>query len=135
MTEAYNMDCMELMKRYPDGYFDLAVVDPPYGGGGGKTQDSWSRFGGRFTRYLETSGQQQIRRTIRQVQPDGEGRSGGQKSPVPEQVADGRRSTLKKLWLGTTRQAKSISMNCFAFPSNRSSGAEITLDFRRHDAF
>jgi site-specific DNA-methyltransferase (adenine-specific) len=25
-------DCMNLMKRYPDGYFDLAVVDPPYGG-------------------------------------------------------------------------------------------------------
>jgi site-specific DNA-methyltransferase (adenine-specific) len=25
------VDCMELMKRYPDNYFDLAVVDPPYG--------------------------------------------------------------------------------------------------------
>ena len=22
---------MELMKRYPDKYFDLAIVDPPYG--------------------------------------------------------------------------------------------------------
>lgn len=29
----YNMDCMEGMKEYPDGYFDLAIVDPPYGGG------------------------------------------------------------------------------------------------------
>ncbi len=27
---------MELMKGYPDGYFDLAVVDPPYGLGFGK---------------------------------------------------------------------------------------------------
>lgn len=26
-----NEDCMELMKKYPDKYFDLAVVDPPYG--------------------------------------------------------------------------------------------------------
>lgn len=26
----YNMDCMEGMKNFPDGYFDLAVVDPPY---------------------------------------------------------------------------------------------------------
>jgi len=26
-----NRDCMEGMKEYPDGYFDLAVVDPPYG--------------------------------------------------------------------------------------------------------
>jgi len=22
---------MELMARYPDNYFDLAIVDPPYG--------------------------------------------------------------------------------------------------------
>ncbi len=26
-----NEDNMELMKRYPDNYFDLAIVDPPYG--------------------------------------------------------------------------------------------------------
>lgn len=26
---------MAVMARYPDKYFDLAVVDPPYGGGGG----------------------------------------------------------------------------------------------------
>lgn len=30
----YNMDCMEGMKEFPDKYFDLAVVDPPYGLGG-----------------------------------------------------------------------------------------------------
>lgn len=24
-------DCMALMRRYPDGHFDLAIVDPPYG--------------------------------------------------------------------------------------------------------
>ena len=30
---AYNIDCMEYMKSVPDKYFDLAVVDPPYGGG------------------------------------------------------------------------------------------------------
>ena len=28
------MDCMEGMKEFPDKYFDLAIVDPPYGGGG-----------------------------------------------------------------------------------------------------
>lgn len=27
----YNMDCMDLMKQYPDKFFDLAIVDPPYG--------------------------------------------------------------------------------------------------------
>lgn len=29
-----NRDCMEAMKNFPTGFFDLAVVDPPYGGGG-----------------------------------------------------------------------------------------------------
>ena len=33
----YNADCMDIMKQYPDKYFDLAIVDPPYGiGAGGK---------------------------------------------------------------------------------------------------
>lgn len=31
MNIAYNADCMEALKGYPDKYFDLAVVDPPYG--------------------------------------------------------------------------------------------------------
>ena len=26
-----NCDCMELMSQFPDGHFDLAIVDPPYG--------------------------------------------------------------------------------------------------------
>ena len=29
----YNMDCLEAMRAMPDNAFDLAVVDPPYGGG------------------------------------------------------------------------------------------------------
>lgn len=31
MNVAYNRDCMEAMRAMPDGAFDLAVVDPPYG--------------------------------------------------------------------------------------------------------
>lgn len=36
----YNMDCMQGMKEFPDKYFDLAIVDPPYGIGesGGKNK-------------------------------------------------------------------------------------------------
>jgi site-specific DNA-methyltransferase (adenine-specific) len=30
-STAHNEDCMAVMARYPDKYFDLAVVDPPYG--------------------------------------------------------------------------------------------------------
>lgn len=33
---ALNIDCMEYMKTVPDKYFDLAVVDPPYGINAGK---------------------------------------------------------------------------------------------------
>lgn len=31
MNVVYNEDCMIGMARYPDKYFDLAIVDPPYG--------------------------------------------------------------------------------------------------------
>ena len=30
-SSAFLMDCIDGMKQYPDKYFDLAVVDPPYG--------------------------------------------------------------------------------------------------------
>ena len=30
-SEVFNEDCITVMKRYPDKFFDLAVVDPPYG--------------------------------------------------------------------------------------------------------
>ena len=32
MIDAFiNGDCMEYLHEYPDGFFDLAIVDPPYG--------------------------------------------------------------------------------------------------------
>ena len=31
MIKMLNMDCMEYMRTVPDKYFDLAIVDPPYG--------------------------------------------------------------------------------------------------------
>ena len=31
LNRLYNMDCMLGMKDFPDKYFDLAIVDPPYG--------------------------------------------------------------------------------------------------------
>lgn len=36
MIQITNEDNMELMARYPDNYFDLAIVDPPYGINAGK---------------------------------------------------------------------------------------------------
>ena len=37
MLTITNEDNMELMARYEDNYFDLAIVDPPYGIGGGSS--------------------------------------------------------------------------------------------------
>ena len=44
-----NEDNMQLMARYPDKYFDLAIVDPPYGLGtkttdGGSKKNSQTKF-------------------------------------------------------------------------------------------
>lgn len=30
-SAVFNMDCIELMKQVPDKFFNLAIVDPPYG--------------------------------------------------------------------------------------------------------
>jgi hypothetical protein len=57
------------MARYPDGYFDLAIVDPPYGGGNHETHNARNplpmRFGGRFDKYriAETSKKKTIHAT------------------------------------------------------------------------
>lgn len=65
----YNLDCMEALRAFPDNYFELALVDPPYGDGqggdgsgrfggmfaasidGGPTRPHYNRFGGHFDRY------------------------------------------------------------------------------------
>ena len=31
ISEVKNIDCIEYMKQFPDKYFELAIVDPPYG--------------------------------------------------------------------------------------------------------
>ena len=55
INEAHNIDCMEYMKDCPDKFFDLAIVDPPYGSVNGKFQGlQGGRFsGGRFDKYRE----------------------------------------------------------------------------------
>lgn len=35
ISNVFNMDCMDAMKQFADNFFDLAVVDPPYGSRGG----------------------------------------------------------------------------------------------------
>ena len=35
----YNLDCMDGMAQFPDKFFQLALVDPPYGQQWGNLQD------------------------------------------------------------------------------------------------
>jgi site-specific DNA-methyltransferase (adenine-specific) len=41
ISEVYNEDCLEVMRHFEDEYFDLAIVDPPYG------IDRGEKFGGK----------------------------------------------------------------------------------------
>lgn len=44
--KVFNEDCKKTMSRYPDNYFDLAIVDPPYGIDIGKMNFTNSTEGG-----------------------------------------------------------------------------------------
>jgi site-specific DNA-methyltransferase (adenine-specific) len=48
MINITNEDCMKLMARYPDKYFELAIVDPPFGINAGKKKQYHK---GAFTSY------------------------------------------------------------------------------------
>ena len=111
----YNMDCMEGMKQFPDKYFDLAIVDPPYGDGGGqwKRQDK-SRFGGVFDRYRK---------------------NGIPRESVLERAEHGRANSAKKSFRGTQPRSKTIFKNCFVSHVTKLFGGAITLIYRRHVAF
>ena len=98
----YNMDCMEGMKQFPDKYFDLAIVDPPYGDGGGqwKRQDK-SRFGGVFDRYRKD-------RIPRQS--------------VLARAEHGRANSAKKSLRGIQPRSRNILKSCFVSHGTRLSG-------------
>ena len=53
LSDVYNEDCIEVMKRYPDNYFDLAVVDPPYGLGN-KLVDGGAGRNGKFDKNRDS---------------------------------------------------------------------------------
>lgn len=53
--EITNEDCMELLKRTPDKFYDLALVDPPYGIGASKQVESSSKMKGRKNSIIKRS--------------------------------------------------------------------------------
>ena len=51
----YNGDCMELLKTYPDNFFDCCVSDVPYKivtGGARVTEESINKFGAKYTKGI-----------------------------------------------------------------------------------
>ena len=52
MIEITNEDNMQLMARYPDNYFDLAIVDPPYGINSAKGVGKYSQK--KYSKYNKT---------------------------------------------------------------------------------
>ena len=49
VSEVFNCDCMEYMKTLPTGYFDLAIVDPPYGINAPKMKMGTGYSNGKYT--------------------------------------------------------------------------------------
>ena len=52
MINLHNCDCMEFMKGKSDNFYDLAIVDPPYGIGVDGQRKSTSKHGGRREKEL-----------------------------------------------------------------------------------
>ena len=61
-----NEDNMQLMARYPDKYFDLAIVDPPYGIGADVMQNDlggkkgFTKNAGKYKKYHSTNWDNEI---------------------------------------------------------------------------
>ena len=49
----YNEDCMIGMARYPDKYFDLAIVDPPYGIGASRATGTYARAATNYSKETD----------------------------------------------------------------------------------
>ena len=131
----HNMDCMEGMKEIPDKFFNLAIVDPPYGDGGGY----WSgreRFGEWFDRYRHDpeGGARQAEvsprciiseRTAANQTEHGVMRTGG---TWAEKYA-------KKSLRGTLPRTNRILTNCSASHVTKSFGGATIFHYRRHAVF
>lgn len=132
----YNMDCMEGMKQFPDNYFELAVVDPPYGDGGG-TWTNGTRFGQRFDRYLEPGS---VGKHTQEASPEARG---GVLDTTPSER--GKTAALtrtggtwaskfgKKSSRGTLRRSSRTLTNCSASHATRLYGGGIISIYLRRD--
>ncbi len=117
-------DCMEIMRDMPNKAFELAIVDPPYGDGGGIGRTSLGRGSAGGSTSTASESQSRIRRAVRALCHPRFGRAGhGQRSIKPKGVA------LATFDTGTSRHPLNTSKNFFACRNIRLFGAEITTRF------
>lgn len=156
MNVAYNMDCLEAMRKMPDNAFDLAVVDPPYGSGLTETggckgwfakyhQDGPDNLGGvvepiwATIRPIQTRTIDNLHSSCRKHEREraqGGGRLhytfGVRKSSknYENRRAMGREIS-KKSFRGTQPRNRNILKSCFVSHGTRLSGGATTSTFLR----
>lgn len=120
---ALNIDCMEYMKTVPDKYFDLAVVDPPYGDGNG----------GKANRYGESTCSHSVN-----VERESKSRSitdsvgGSTDASVTRTGGTWAEKYGKKSLRGTLPQGKNTFGSFSASHASKSYGAGIISVCRQH---
>lgn len=123
-----NRDCVDAMKEFPDNFFDLAIVDPPYGDGSQtvnvervqpirrQIRPLQGSVGGGMARQTEVSPRYTFSaRTADKRTEHGAIRSGGQWAA----------KYAKKSFRGMSRRSKNILTSCFASHVIRLYGEEI----------
>lgn len=132
MNIAENIDCMEGMKRYPDKYFDLAVVDPPYGGGSSQSV------------HVERERERESCRADTQIlKGDGEAGSGAVLTSTISACRTGgtwdvkyRDRTRRRIsGIGILRRKRNILTSWRGSASSKSFGAGTISDCRRQGVF
>ena len=123
MIHFENRDCMDAMKEFPDNFFDLAIVDPPYGDGSQSVQvererereREYNRFGGRFDKYKNPEGGVAWQAEIPPRYTD-RGRTADNRTEhgVTRIGCGLARKYTKKSLRGMSRRNKNISTSCFA---------------------
>lgn len=121
----YNMDCMDALPTFPDKFFDLAIVDPPYGGGAENINEPENISGG--VRHGTDRAEDSAESLTAIISAK---RTGGRWAKKYQRERPGRRIYET----GISRRRKSISKSLHAFRKIKSYGAETISTFRRRDA-
>lgn len=115
----YLMDCMDGMRQFPDSFFDLAIVDPPYG----MNITGKHKIGGGIAHSLEGD---HARSAVTGSYGKGRPRIGGGITMKGESRSS--KSRLRPIMPSTTprHRTKGIFRSWRGWQNNESSGAAIS---------